>query len=87
MSDRPLDLAICQKSTELDFTSDPADELIAAASIVHRVPLVTRDKKIRASKLVPWLFPEGIDVWLPPWTHFELLRRKHAFARIETSSH
>ena len=49
----PLDLAICQKSTELDFASDPADELIAATSIVHRVPLVTRDKKIKASKLVP----------------------------------
>lgn len=49
----PLDLAICQKSTELDFSSDPADELIAATSIVHRVPLVTRDKKIRASKLLP----------------------------------
>jgi hypothetical protein len=25
-----LDLAISQKSTELDFSSDPADELIAA---------------------------------------------------------
>jgi PIN domain nuclease of toxin-antitoxin system len=49
----PLDLAICQKSTELDFTSDPADELIAAASIAHRMPLMTRDKKIRRSKLVP----------------------------------
>ncbi|MCX6589922.1 MAG: type II toxin-antitoxin system VapC family toxin [Acidobacteria bacterium] len=49
----PLDLAICQKSTELDFSSDPADELIAATSIVHRIPLVTRDRKIRKSKLVP----------------------------------
>jgi len=48
-----LDLAICQKSTELDFAGDPADELIAATSVVHRVPLVTRDKKIRRSKLVP----------------------------------
>jgi PIN domain nuclease of toxin-antitoxin system len=50
----PLDLAICQQSTELDFASDPADELIAATSIVHRIPLVTRDKKIRRSKLVPF---------------------------------
>ena len=49
----PLDLAVCAKSTELDFTSDPADELIAATSIVYRVPLVTRDKRIRKSKLVP----------------------------------
>ena len=50
----PLDIAICQKSTELDFASDPADEIIAATSIVHRIPLVTRDKKIRRSKLVPF---------------------------------
>ena len=50
----PLDIAICQKSTELDFTSDPADEIIAATSIVHRIPLLTRDKKIRRSKLVPF---------------------------------
>jgi PIN domain nuclease of toxin-antitoxin system len=48
-----LDIAVCRASTELDFSSDPADELIAATSIVHRVRLVTRDKKIRASKLVP----------------------------------
>ena len=50
----PLDLAVCRASTELDFASDSADELIAATSIVHRVRLVTRDKKIRASKLVPF---------------------------------
>jgi PIN domain nuclease of toxin-antitoxin system len=49
----PLDLAVCEKSTELDFSGDPADELIAATSIVHRVPLVTRDRKIRKSKIVP----------------------------------
>lgn len=50
----PLDLAICEKSSQLDFASDPADELIAATSIIHRVPLVTRDRKIRKSKLVPF---------------------------------
>lgn len=50
----PIDLAVCLQSTRLDFASDPADELIAATSIVHRVPLVTRDKKIRKSKLVPF---------------------------------
>lgn len=49
----PLDLAVCKRSTELDFSSDPADELIAATSIVYRVPLVTRDAKIRKSKMVP----------------------------------
>jgi PIN domain nuclease of toxin-antitoxin system len=50
----PLDLAVCAASTELDFSSDPADELIAATSVVHRVPLVTRDRKIRKSRLVPF---------------------------------
>ena len=49
----PLDLAVCRQSTELDFASDTADDLIAATSIVHRVPLITRDRKIRRSKLVP----------------------------------
>jgi len=49
----PLDLAVCRQSTELDFLSDPADELIAATSIVHRVPLITRDRRIRRSRLVP----------------------------------
>jgi PIN domain nuclease of toxin-antitoxin system len=49
----PLDLETCRSSTELDFRSDPADELIAATSIVHRVPLLTRDRTIRGSKLVP----------------------------------
>jgi PIN domain nuclease of toxin-antitoxin system len=49
----PLDLAVCMQSTDLDFESDPADELIAATSIVHRVPLLTRDRKLRRSKVVP----------------------------------
>lgn len=49
----PLDLAVCRQSAELDFESDPADELIAATSVVHRIPLLTRDRKIRRSKLVP----------------------------------
>jgi PIN domain nuclease of toxin-antitoxin system len=50
----PLSLPICRKSTELDFQSDPADEIIAATSIVHRLPLVTRDERILRSKLVPF---------------------------------
>jgi PIN domain nuclease of toxin-antitoxin system len=49
----PLTLAVCNKITELDFQSDPADEIIAATSVVHRVPLITRDRRIRQSKLVP----------------------------------
>lgn len=50
----PLDLVVCRASTQLDFRSEPADELIAATSIVHRVPLVTRDRRIRRSKKVPF---------------------------------
>lgn len=49
----PIDLSVALQSTRLDFKGDPADELIAATSVVHRVPLVTRDKTIRGSKLVP----------------------------------
>lgn len=52
----PIDFEICRMSTQLDFVSDPADELIAATSLVHRVPLATRDKKIRKSKIVPFAF-------------------------------
>ena len=49
----PLDLAVALASTRLDFKGDPADELIAATSIVHRIPLVTRDSAIRGSEIVP----------------------------------
>ena len=49
----PVDLAVAERSTRLDFSSDPADELIAATSVVHQVPLVTRDRLIRKSKIVP----------------------------------
>lgn len=49
----PIDLEIARTSTRLDFTGDPADELIGATSVVHRVPLVTRDREILRSQLVP----------------------------------
>jgi len=49
----PLDLEVAKTSTRLDFAGDPADELIAATSIVHGVPLLTRDQQIRKSKLEP----------------------------------
>jgi len=49
----PLDLAVAKASTSLDFSGDPADELIAATSVVHGVPLLTRDRQIRKSRLVP----------------------------------
>lgn len=49
----PLDFEVARASTTLDFRSDPADELIAATSVVHSVPLLTRDRKIRRSRMVP----------------------------------
>ncbi len=50
----PIDAAISQQAVELDFASDPADEIIAATSIVHKVPLVTRDQRIKKSEIVPF---------------------------------
>jgi len=49
----PIDMAVARTSTQLDFRADPADEIIAATSVVHGVPLVTRDAVIRGSALVP----------------------------------
>ena len=49
----PIDFAIVRRSTRMDFTGDPADELIAATSVVHQVPLLTRDRIIRRSEVVP----------------------------------
>jgi PIN domain nuclease of toxin-antitoxin system len=50
----PLTREIAHTSTRLDVRGDPADELIAATSIVHKVPLVTRDRQLLRSKLVPF---------------------------------
>ena len=49
----PISFNVARTSATLDFHSDPADELIAATSIVYGIPLVTRDRTIRQSKLVP----------------------------------
>ncbi len=49
----PVTLEIARQSTHLDFSSDPADEIIAATSIVENIPLMTRDRRIRRSKMVP----------------------------------
>ena len=49
----PLDLDVCVARRSLDFRSDPADEIIAATSIVYGHPLLTRDARIRGSRIVP----------------------------------
>lgn len=49
----PLTREIARMSTRLDIKGDPADELIAATSVVHNVPLVTRDRALLRSKMVP----------------------------------
>ena len=49
----PIDLEVAQALRRLDFRSDPADEIIAATSLAHDIPLLTRDSRILASKVVP----------------------------------
>jgi PIN domain nuclease of toxin-antitoxin system len=48
-----IDLETARAATTLDIKGDPADQLIAATSLVHEVPLLTRDARIRRSKVVP----------------------------------
>lgn len=49
----PLTVEVCVNTRKLDFKSDPADEIIAATSLTHDIKLLTRDKKILRSKVVP----------------------------------
>jgi PIN domain nuclease of toxin-antitoxin system len=49
----PITAEIAKRSTRLDVGSDPADELIAATSLVHNVPLLTRDRALRRSRMIP----------------------------------
>ena len=49
----PITIEIARASTELDFESDPADEIIAATAIVEQSPLLTRDRRILKSRMVP----------------------------------
>jgi PIN domain nuclease of toxin-antitoxin system len=48
----PISREVCLNIAALDFRSDPADELIASTSLTYGAPLMTRDKKIRASKVI-----------------------------------
>jgi len=50
----PISVEVAMASCRLDFDGDPSDRLIAATSIVHRAPLLTRDGKILQSKRVPF---------------------------------
>ena len=49
----PIDRDVCRAMCTLDFRADPSDELIAATSIVHNAPLVTRDRRILVSRVTP----------------------------------
>lgn len=49
----PLTLEIARALRRIDVRSDPADEIIAATSLVHAAPLLTRDRKLRGSKMIP----------------------------------
>ncbi len=49
-----LDLGVCRRVKALDFPGDPADGIIAATSVFYNVPLLTRDRAIRRSNLVPF---------------------------------
>ena len=50
----PITAEIAKASTRLDVRSDPADELIAATSVVHHVPLLTRDRHLHRSRTAPF---------------------------------
>ena len=49
----PITVNVCRALGKLDFRADPVDEIIAATSLHHNVPLVTRDRNLLASRVVP----------------------------------
>ncbi len=49
----PLTRDIARTCARLDFKGDPADQIIGATSVVHSVPLLTRDRALLRSKVVP----------------------------------
>ncbi len=49
----PLTREIARTSVRLDVRGDPADEIIGATSVVHNLPLVTRDRALKRSRLIP----------------------------------
>ncbi len=55
----PISLQIARAGARLDFHADPADHIIAATSIVEKIPLLTRDRKILKSRIVPFALQPG----------------------------
>ena len=49
----PISPEVARQSTRLDFVSDPADEIIAATSLVEQIPLLTRDGRMLESRMIP----------------------------------
>lgn len=49
----PMDASVFLALHQLDLRSDPIDEIIASTSIAHSVPLLTRDRKLLQSKVIP----------------------------------
>jgi predicted nucleic acid-binding protein len=50
----PLTVEVARIATRLDFRTDPIDEIVAATSIHYRAPLLTRDARVRESRMVPF---------------------------------
>jgi PIN domain nuclease of toxin-antitoxin system len=48
----PVNHQVCRSLSSLDFQSDPADEIIGATSLAYQIPLVTRDSRILASRII-----------------------------------
>jgi PIN domain nuclease of toxin-antitoxin system len=51
----PIDSSISRISMELpsSYSKDPMDRIIGATALAHGIPLVTKDRLIRKSKVVP----------------------------------
>ena len=54
----PITAAVAERSVMFSerFPSDPSDRIIAATAVVHDLPLITSDKKMRHSGEVPCIW-------------------------------
>lgn len=52
----PITPEIGARAAEIGLHADPADRIIAATAIEHGARIVTSDKKLRASPLVPTIW-------------------------------